>query len=297
MSAAYARPASLDEALALLSREGSVPMGGGTDLAGQRDRGLVAPSLVVDLQDAVGSAVEPLRAGFRIGAGARLADVSVVPELEPYAALRTAAGSAASPLLRSMGTLGGNLAQELRCWYLRTPELVCWLQGGDRCLARHGEHTAHGLSDESPCIAGHTSDLAPALAALDATVELVSAGGGRVVPVLDLYAAPTEAERRVTRLEPGEVIAAILLAPAPTASIYLRHAERAAFSLPMVSVAASRDAGGAIRVAAAGVAPVPRLIDPDDPLGGLPGHPQSSWKRHVLETLVGRAVAAVGAGG
>ncbi len=296
MSTAYARPASLDAALDLLTRDGSVPMGGGTDLAGQRQRGIVAPALVVDLQDAVGAAIEPLRAGFKIGAGARLADLAVASELEPYRALRTAAGSAASPLLRGMGTLGGNLAQELRCWYLRAPELRCWLQGGDTCLARSGEHAAHGLADDSPCIAGHTSDLAPALAALGATVELATVGGGRVVPVLDLYAAPTEAERRVTRLERGEVITAVLLPPPPPGSVYLRHSERAAFALPMVSVAAARDAGGSIRVVAAGVAPVPRLIDPSDPLARLPGHPQSSWKRHVLATLVARAVAAVGTG-
>jgi xanthine dehydrogenase YagS FAD-binding subunit len=295
MSTAYARPATIDEALELLTRSGSVPMGGGTDLAGQRDRGLVAPALVVDLQDAVARTIEPLRAGFKLGAGVHLAELSRADELAPYAVLRTAAASAASPLLRSMGTLGGNLAQELRCWYLRTPELVCWLQGGDTCLARRGEHAAHGLADDSPCIAGHTSDLAPALAALGATVELQSAGGGRVVPVLDLYAAPTEEERRVTRLEPGEAITAVLLPPPPVASVYLRHSERAAFSLPMVSVAAALDAGGTIRVVAAGVAPVPRLIDPASPLEGLPGHPQSSWKRSVLRTLVERAVAALDA--
>lgn len=295
MSAAYARPGTIDEALALLVGDASVPMGGGTDLAGQRDRGLVSPALVVDLQDAVASSIEPLRSGFRIGARARLAELATSPELEPYAVLRTAAGSAASPLLRSMGTLGGNLAQELRCWYLRAPELVCWLQGGDTCFARRGEHAAHGLADDSPCIAAHTSDLAPALAALDATVEVLSAGGGRVVPVLDLYSPPTERERRVTRLEPGEVITAVLLPPPPVASVYLRHAERAAFSLPMVSVAASRDHGGAIRVVAAGVATVPRLIDPAAPLDGLPGHPESSWKRHVLVTLVERAVATLSA--
>ena len=296
MTAAYARPDTLDEALTLLVEDGSIAMGGGTDLAGQRDRGLIAPTLVVDLQVAVGSALEPLRAGLRIGAGARLAELAAAGELASYVALRTAAGRAASPLLRNAGTVGGNLVQELRCWYLRTPELRCWLQGGERCLARSGEHRVHGLADTSPCIAAHTSDLAPALAALGATVELISRDGARVVPVLDLYEAPTDEERRVTRLERGELITAVLLPLPPVASIYLRHTERAAFSLPMVSVAGARDANGSLRLAAAGVAPVPVAIDPADPLAGLPGHPQSRWKRQVLATLVERAVTALEVG-
>lgn len=288
---AYARPASVDEALALLEQDGAAALAGGTDLAGQVDRGIRAPALLVDLQEAGLGEIRPHGGGVEIGATVTLAALAQSEALAPYAAVVTAAAGAASPLLRNIGTVGGNLLQHTRCWYYRGAEWHCWLGGGDTCFAQIGDHRKHGL-EPGDCISAHPSDLAPALAACDATVVVRSRGAERELPLLDLYRRPTEEERSLVVLARGELVTAVRLPAPPDASAYLRAGERQAFSFPLVSVAAARS-GAELRLAAAGVANVPRPLDPSDPLAGLPGNPHSAWKRQVLSALVERAVAAV----
>jgi xanthine dehydrogenase YagS FAD-binding subunit len=292
MSAAYARPTSLEEALELLGGDGAAVLAGGTDLAGQIDRGIRSPGLLVDLQDTGLGGIETDGDGIRIGATTTLADVAASEQVASYLAVATAASLAASPLLRNQGTVGGNLCQHTRCWYYRGEEWTCWLGGGDTCYAQIGEHRKHNL-EPGDCISAHPSDLAPALAACGASVVLRSVDGERELPLLDLYRRPTEDDRSLVVLEPGEIVTGVRLPAAPAASVYLRTGERQAFSFPLVSVAAAR-LDGEVRLAAAGVANIPRALDPADPLAGLPGNPQSAWKRTVLSTLVDRAVAALG---
>jgi xanthine dehydrogenase YagS FAD-binding subunit len=287
----YARPGSVDEALELLAEDGAAVLAGGTDLAGQIDRGIRSPSLLVDLQGTALDGIDEDGGGLRIGAMTTLADVASSPLVVPYAAVATAAGVAASPLLRNQGTVGGNLCQHTRCWYYRGEEWNCWLGGGDTCYAQIGDHRKHNL-EPGDCISAHPSDLAPALAACGATVEIRSAGGARTVPLLDLYRRPTADNRSLLTLEPGELVVAIALPAPPDASAYRRLGERAAFSFPLVSVAAARR-GNEVALVASGVANIPRALDPADPLAGLPGNPQTAWKRHALATLAERAVAAV----
>jgi CO/xanthine dehydrogenase FAD-binding subunit len=287
----YVRPASLEEALELLAGDGAAPLGGGTDLAGQVDRGISAPATLVDLRDAGLATVEPDGDGVRIGAAATLAELAESAVIEPYAAVGAAASLAASPLLRNVGTVGGNICQHTRCWYYRGQEWHCWLGGGDTCYAQIGDHRKHGL-EPGDCISAHPSDLAPALAACGATVEIRSSDGVRELPLLAVYRRPTEDDRSLLTLGPGELVVAVRLPAPPDASAYERLGERAAFSFPLVSVAAARH-GDETTLVAAGVANVPRRLDPSDPLGGLPGNPQSAWKRRVLATLAERALAAV----
>jgi 4-hydroxybenzoyl-CoA reductase subunit beta len=289
----YARPGSLDEALGLLASDGAVPMGGGTDLAGQVDRGIRAPALLVDLRDAGLGGVEDDGEGVRIGAATTLAELAASPLVAPYAAVAAAAGTAASPLLRNVGTVGGNLCQHTRCWYYRGAEWHCWLGGGDTCYAQLGEHRKHGL-EPGDCISAHPSDLAPALAACGATIELRGRRKTRALPLLGLYRRPTDEDRSLVVLRPGELVVAVRLPPPPDASAYERLGERAAFSFALVAVAAARR-GAETRLVAAGVANVPRELDPADPLAGLKGSPQSAWKRRALATLVERALARVAA--
>jgi xanthine dehydrogenase YagS FAD-binding subunit len=122
--------------------------------------------------------------------------------------------------------------------------------------------------------------------------EIRSAAGAREVPLLDLYRLPTGDNRSLLALEPGELVVGVALPATPDASAYERLGERAAFSFPLVSVAAVRR-GTETRLVAAGVANIPRELDAADPLAGLPGNPQTGWKRRALETLVERATAAV----
>ena len=269
----YARPAGLDEAFKLLSGDGAAPMGGGTDLAGQLDRGIRAPMLLVDLRDAGLGGIDEDNGGVRIGASVTLAEL------------------AASPLLRNVGTVAGNLCQHTRCWYYRGGEWHCWLGGGDTCYAQLGDHRKHGL-EPGDCISAHPSDLAPALAACGATVEVRTRRRTRELPLLELYRRPTADDRSLLALRSGELVTAVRLPPPPDASAYERLGERAAFSFPLVSVAAARR-GAETRLVAAGVANIPLAIDPADPLPGLKGSPQSAWKRRALSTLVERALARV----
>jgi len=288
---AYARPASLDDALALVADDGAAPLGGGTDLAGQADRGIRTPTVLVDLRDAGLGEIEERDGGLRIGATVTLAAVAASPLVAPYAAVARAASLAASPLLRNVGTVGGNLCQHTRCWYYRGEEWHCWLGGGQTCYAQIGDHRRHNL-EPGDCISAHPSDLAPALAASGAVVEIRSAAGAREVALLELYRLPTRDNRSLLTLEAGELVVGVTLPAAPGASAYERLGERAAFSFPLVSVAAARR-GTQTRLVAAGVANIPRELDPADPLAGLPGNPQTGWKRRALETLVERATAAV----
>ena len=289
----YTRPGNLGEALHLLAQPGARPLGGGTDLAGQLDRGLTSAATIVDLQSLGLDAIAASDGGARIGGTATLAEVAVSEALAPWAVVREAASLAASPILRNQGTVGGNLCQHTRCWYYRGLEWNCWLGGGDTCYAQVGEHRKHNLQP-GDCISAHPSDLAPALLACRATVHLQSAYGERELELADLYRRPTEQNRSLIDLDVGEIVTAVELESAPDASAYLRLGERRAFSFPLVSVAVARF-GGDVRVAAAGVANIPLLLDPGDPLADLPGNPESAWKRTVVETLVGRGLEAVGA--
>ncbi len=290
----YARPASLDEALALLAEDGAAPLAGGTDLAGQIDRRIREPSLLVDLQALGLDGIAAEDGGVRIGATATLAEVAAAAVLAPYEAVVEAARQAASPLLRNVATVAGNLCQHTRCWYYRGPEWTCWLGGGDTCYAQIGDHRKHNL-EPGDCISAHPSDLAPALAACGASVTVRGTDGERELPLLELYRRPTADDRSLLALAPGELVTVVRLPAPPDASTYLRAGERQAFSFPLVGVAAARR-GQDVTLVAAGVANVPRALDPSDPLQGLPGHPQSAWKRTLLRTLAERALAAVASG-
>ena len=288
---AYARPTSVDDALSLLVEDGAVAMGGGTDLAGQVDRSIRAPRLLVDLQAAGLGEISADGDGIVVGATTTLAEIARSHLVAPYAAVAAAASLAASPLIRNVGTVGGNLCQHTRCWYYRGEEWHCWLGGGETCYAQIGDHRKHNLLP-GDCISAHPSDLAPALAASGATVVVRSPAGQRELALLALYRRPTPESRSLLTLAPNELVTEIRLPPPPLLSVYQRAGERQAFSFPLVGVAAVRSDGG-VRVVATGVANIPIELDPDDPLAGLPGNPQSAWKRGVLATLVQRALTEV----
>ena len=288
---AYHRPAGADEAADLL-RGGARPMGGGTDLLPQLDRGIGATADVVDLRALGLNGVAADGDGVRIGATTTLAALARADALaaDGYAGLRQAIAAVGSPQLREMGTLGGNLCQQVRCWYFRHPDLQCWLRGGETCYAQIGDHRKHGL-EPGDCISVAPSDVAAALLALDARVET---SRREPFPLADLYRRATAERRSTLDLEPGEFVTAVLLPPPPDASAYVAVGERAAWSFALVGVAAART-GDAVRMAAIGVANLPRPIDPADPCAGLPGLDRTGWKRRLLETRAADAAAAVGA--
>ncbi len=218
--------------------------------------------------------------GGRIGAGTTLAELEASPHVP--AALREACRLAASPQLRNMSSLGGNLVQQTRCWYWRLG-WNCRLHGGDECFAHEGEHREHAIVANDYCASAHPSDPAAALLALDATVQTTN----RELPLADLYRLPDEGDRRTTTLEQGELILSVDIPPS-TASVYLKAMERKRWAFPLVGVAAARS-GDTRRVALAGVAPVPWLLD--DGLGAATPLPRNAYKVEIAEALVRRALA------
>src|SRR5918911_5043702 len=137
-----------------------------------------------------------------------------------------------------MGTLGGNLRQATRCWYWRL-EFPCWLHGGDRCHAKVGVHREHAILGNERCASAHPSDPAAALLALGARLHT----DRRDLGIAELYRLPTEDDRDVTALEPGEVILELDV-PRTEASVYLKAMDRARWAFPLVGVAAARFGGG-----------------------------------------------------
>jgi xanthine dehydrogenase YagS FAD-binding subunit len=288
---AYIRPGTIDEAIALLDAPDVQALAGGTDLVPLQARGKASGTLV-DVRGLLSDAIESHGDGLLIGAATRVVDVASDTRVaERYAALSQAAGLAASPQLRNQGTVAGNLAQHVRCWYFRHPDLTCWLAGGDTCYAQIGDHRKHGL-EAGDCISVAPSDLAGALLALDARVRVTGPGGERSLPIAELYARPSEAHRSSVQLARGELITAVELPAPPTASAYERAGERAAWSFALTGIAAARF-GDSLRLAAIGLTNEPRLLDPADPLAGLPGLEQTGWKRELAGVLCERALARV----
>jgi len=256
----------------------SLLLAGGTELVPLLRSGLVDGDELVDIRGVVPRGID----GGRIGAGATLAELECDPQVPD--ALREACRLAASPQLRNMGTLGGNLLQATRCWYWRL-NWPCRLHGGEECFAREGEHREHAIFANDFCASAHPSDVAAALLALGATLRT----NRRELAIADLYRVPTDEDRRTTTLEQGEIILELDV-PQPERSIYLKAMERKRWAFPIVGVAAART-GGTTRVALAGVAPVPWLLE-----GGLDAAtplPRNAFKVEIAQVLVKRATQAL----
>ena len=273
------RPESAEAATAALGN-GSVALAGGTELVPLIRDGLVKAETLVAIRDVVPRGIE----GTRIGAGTTLAELEVDPDIPQ--ALQEACSLAASPQLRSMGTIGGNLLQATRCWYWRL-NFPCYLHGGDRCHARQGEHREHAIFGNERCASAHPSDIAATLLALGATVRTTR----RELTVADLYRLPTDDDREVTTIEPDELILELDV-PRPEASTYLKAMDRRRFSFAIVGVAAARF-DDAVRLALAGVAPIPWALESPDALEEATPLPGTAYKVEVARTLVRRAVEAV----
>ncbi|HZQ16947.1 MAG TPA: FAD binding domain-containing protein [Gaiellaceae bacterium] len=261
-----------------LDTGGATPIAGGTEVVPLVRAGLLRPAELVDVRGVVPRGVED----GTIGAGTTLAELEREPSIP--AALREACRLAASPQIREMGSLGGNLLQATRCWYWRLG-WECRLHGGDRCFARDGEHREHAIFANGYCASAHPSDVAAALLALDATVVTTR----RELPVGELYHVPAGDDRRTTTLEAGELIVSVRV-PAADASVYLKAGGRKLFSFPLVGVAAART-GGSTRIALAGVAPVPWLHSGS--FAAASPLPRNAYKVELAEALVRRALAAL----
>jgi xanthine dehydrogenase YagS FAD-binding subunit len=287
------RPESAEQAAQALGN-GSKALAGGTDLVPLIRDGIVTAETLVDITGVVPRglgrgtpAPTHTSPSITVGAGTALAELEVDPQVPDV--LREACRQAASPQLRSMGTVAGNLLQATRCWYWRL-QFPCYLHGGDRCHAKDGAHREHAIFGNEQCASAHPSDVAAALLALGATVRTT----GRELPVADLYRLPTDDDRDVTTLSPDELILELDV-PTPDASTYLKAMDRKKWAFPLVGAAAARF-GDTIRLALAGVAPIPWVIDGPEALEGATPLPGTAYKVEIARALVRRALVGIGAG-
>ena len=263
-----------------LELDGGTALHGGTEVVPLLRSGILQAENLVDIRGVVPRGID----GPTIGAGTTLAELECDPQIP--AALREACRLAASPQLRNVGSLGGNLLQSTRCWYWRL-KWPCRLHGGAECFAQEGEHREHAIFANGFCASAHPSDVAAALVALGAMLRT----SRRELPVAELFRLPTEDDRRTTTLEPGELLLSVEVPP-PDRSVYLKAMERKRWAFPLVGVAAAhRD--GETRIALAGVAPVPWLLEGSG-LDEATPLPRNAYKVDVARALVKRAVAELG---
>ena len=276
------QPTSLAEACALLAAapNDAVPVAGGTDLLSEIRDGTAEPATLVALDsisdaDLTGIAETP-DGGLCIGALTTIADIAAHDGIRShYAALSQAAAGLATPQVRNLGTLGGNLNQRPRCWYYRHPLTVCLKRGGDRCFAVPGVGKYLCVTGGDRCFIVHPSDTAMALAALGASVTIASPGGERTVAIADYFVGPDVDLLRENILQPGELLTAVSLPPpaAGQRSIYLKARERESGDFALVSVAAALTVVDEVvtdaSVVMGGVAPTPyRASGTEDYLRG-----------------------------
>ena len=236
------RARSLPEAIAHLSTRGAHLVAGGTDLAGSMHVDRRRPMKVVDISE-----IEELRGftptqdgGLRIGALTTLAALaSDATVTATYPSVAKAALAAGPSEIRVRATLGGNLCQRPRCWYLRG-DTICVRKGGDLCFALDGENRYHSILGAADCHMVHASDLAPALVAFDARARVVGPDGMRVLPLEAFFLPPGLDPRRENVLGQADVLTDVLLPPAPAgwASSYVRVTEPQT-DYPVASVAST----------------------------------------------------------
>jgi xanthine dehydrogenase YagS FAD-binding subunit len=278
----YERPSSVADALRLVQRPGAAYVAGGTNLIDLMKGGVATPALLVDVTHLALDAVSARAGGgVRIGALARnsdLADHALIREKFPL--LSQALVSGASPQLRNMATVGGNLLQRTRCYYFYdTAFAACNKRSpGSGCAARDGHNRIHAILGASPaCVATNPSDMNVALAALRAEVVLQGSHGERCLTIADFHRLPGDEPQRDTLLEPGELIVAVDVPALPFAghAHYLKVRDRASYAFALVSVAAALDIDSRSTVRDAALA-----------LGGVAHKP---WRlRAAEEALIGK---------
>jgi xanthine dehydrogenase YagS FAD-binding subunit len=269
----YYKVTSVKDAVALLGKNGekAAILAGGSDLYGlMKDRvegaKMKVPQHLIDIKGIKElTQIKEQKGSLRIGAATTITDM-VDSDLisKKYPVLAQAARQVAVPQIRNVGTLGGNLCQRPRCWYFRGALFAgCLRKGGGNCYAQDGENQYHAILENDICCMVYPSDLAPALMALDARVEIAGQKGTRVVPIAQFYVTPQNNILRETVLTPQELLVAVEI-PAPaqgSKGAYVKLKERQAFDFPIASVAVNLtlkgNAVGDARVVFSGLAPVP----------------------------------------
>ncbi len=263
----YVSSTETNEALDLISDGGRArPLAGGTDLLTLMKADIEQPARLVNIKALPGMAGIHFDrdAGLWVGGLTTLADLELNDEARAhYPALAQALEVAATPQLRNMATVAGNLLQRPRCWYFRNSLFDCWLKGGEACPMYDGENRFAAIFNQSPCWAVHPSDLAPVLMLLDAEVHVRGRQNEYDVAVADLLQPPSEERRTETLLAPDELITSLHIPPPAVGmrTTYLKAMDRKIWAFALAGVAAALLLDGRrvreARIVLSGVANVP----------------------------------------
>ncbi|MGI8700072.1 MAG: FAD binding domain-containing protein [Nocardioidaceae bacterium] len=265
----YERPGSAEDAFALATQGGDVAyLAGGTNLVDLMRLGVARPELLVDVNGLLSRSVDQTpTGGLRVGAGVPNSELAADPRVRrDYPVLSQALLAGASGQLRNRATVGGNLLQRTRCLYFQDATKPCNKRApGSGCPARTGVHRDLAILGTSEhCIASHPSDMAVALAALDARVHVDGADGTRVLALDDFYRLPGDDPSRDTTLQAGDLVTAVELpppSPLTRTSTYRKARDRASYAFAVGAVAVAVEMDGAVlsdvRIALGAVAPKP----------------------------------------
>ncbi len=232
---------------------------GGIDLLDQLKERMIEPDQLVNLKGAEKD-LRYIKADgdkIRIGPLTTLAEVAKNPIIrERIPALADAAGLAATPQIRNVATVGGNICQRPRCWYFRNAEFVCLKKGGDTCFAKEGENQYHAIFSKGPSYIVHPSNIAPPLVAAGAEIEIKGSKGSKTVKAGDFFVMPNQNVMKENILEADEVVAEIRIPAGIKRSGHVELREKQSYDWPLVAVSAVlNDAGWQVVMGA--VAPIP----------------------------------------
>ncbi|MHB8815856.1 MAG: FAD binding domain-containing protein [Steroidobacteraceae bacterium] len=299
---AYERASDASSAVArVAAHPNAVFLGGGTNLVDHLRLGVAHPELLVDVTRLPFSRIESLPGGgIRVGAGVRNSDLAAHGTIrERYPVLSQALLAGASGQLRNLATTGGNLLQRTRCAYFQDVTTPCNKRNpGSGCSAIEGHNRDHAILGASEhCVAVHPSDMAVALAALDATVVILGRQGERQIPITGLHRLPGNTPDRDTVLERGDLIVAVELPPLPMAvnSAYYKVRDRASYAFALVSIAAALEVRNGrvadVRIAMGGIAHKPwRALRAESALRGAPATAESFDRAAGVELADTRAL-------
>ncbi|HET8827092.1 MAG TPA: FAD binding domain-containing protein [Terriglobales bacterium] len=253
---------TVDQALASVTDE-SAFKAGGVDLLDLMKDGIASPSRLVNIRQISGlDQISEDDKGLRIGPLATLTQIEEHPAiLKKYAALSEAASRIATPQIRNMATVGGNLVQRPRCWYFRSEDFHCRKKGGTHCFAQDGENDYHAIFDNRVCAIIHPSGIAVPLVAMNGRVEITTKKGKREVALEEFFISPTRDVHHENILEPGELITAILVPSTDARTAYYKQGEKESFDWPIADVAVALSMQGSrcsrASIVLGGAAPYP----------------------------------------
>jgi xanthine dehydrogenase YagS FAD-binding subunit len=258
---------TVDQALSSVT-EGAAFKAGGVDLLDLMKDGIASPTRLVNIRQVSGlDQISEDQTGLRIGPLVTITQIEEHPAVQKkYAALSEAASRIATPQIRHMGTVGGNLVQRPRCWYFRSEDFHCRKKGGTHCFAQDGENDYHAIFDNRVCAIIHPSGMAVPLVALNGRVEITTKKGKREVALEEFFVSPTHDVRRENILEPGELITAIIVPATDARTAYYKQGEKESFDWPLADVAVALTMQGSrcskASVVLGGAAPYPYRATP-----------------------------------